>query len=132
MGEEEKKEYISLNKLFVYQISMELCDLGWKIYELLDWKDKKIMGDQFLEATDSNAANIAEGYGRFHYLDRIKFYYNARASLLEAKHWTLLLFKRKKIHKEIFDSFFKLANQVNFELNKFISVTYNSKNNYRE
>ena len=88
--------YIKLGDLFVYKISLELCDLGWQIYEPMDWRIKKIMGDQFIESTDSNAANIAEGYGRYHYLDRIKFYYNARASLLEAKHWILLLYKRKK------------------------------------
>ncbi|MDD2656840.1 MAG: four helix bundle protein [Patescibacteria group bacterium] len=119
--------YIKLGKLFVYKISIELCDMGWKIYELLDWKDRKILGDQFIRAVDSNAANIAEGYGRYHYLDRIKFYYNARASLLESKHWTLLLYKRKKIDEERYNEFLKLAEQVSFELNKFIKTSYNSK-----
>jgi len=119
--------YIKLGDLFVYKISLELCDLGWQIYEPMDWRIKKIMGDQFIESTDSNAANIAEGYGRYHYLDRIKFYYNARASLLEAKHWILLLYKRKKITKEQFDEFITRAEQVGYELNKFIKQTYNSK-----
>ena len=55
------------------------------------------MGDQFIEAVDSVGANIAEGYGRFHYLDRIKFYYNSRASLIECnEHWIELLKERKK------------------------------------
>ncbi|GIV44793.1 MAG: hypothetical protein KatS3mg035_1916 [Bacteroidia bacterium] len=31
------------------------------------------MGDQFVRATDSIGANIAEGYGRFHYLEKLKF-----------------------------------------------------------
>jgi len=42
------------------------------------------MGDQFIRSIDSITANIAEGFGRFHFLDRRKFYYNARGSLLEA------------------------------------------------
>lgn len=58
------------------------------------------MGDQLIRVIDSHAANIAEGYGRYHYLDRIKFYYNARASLLESKHWLYLFLKRKKSQKE--------------------------------
>lgn len=119
--------YVKLGNLFVYKIAIELCDYGWDMYEKLDWRDKKIMGDQFITAVDSNAANIAEGYGRYHYLDRIKFYYNARASLMESKHWSYLLFKRKKIDKETFDQFIKRAEQANFELNKFIKTSYTSK-----
>jgi len=40
--EEEGSKYVPLNKLFVYKISIELCDLGWSIYEKFDWQDKKI------------------------------------------------------------------------------------------
>lgn len=38
---------------------------------------------QILRATRSSTANIAEGWGRFHYLDSNKFYYNSRGSLAE-------------------------------------------------
>lgn len=71
------------------------------MYEALDWQVKKVMGDQFIRATDSVGANIAEGYGRFHYLDRIKFYYNARGSLSEARfHWAELLNERGKVSQK--------------------------------
>jgi four helix bundle protein len=119
--------YVKIEDLFIYKLSMELCDSGWSIYEKLDWRDKKIMGDQFITAVDSNAANIAEGYGRFHYLDRIKFYYNARASLIESKHWASLLQKRNKIFFQTYDNFIKQANHVHLELNKYIKTCYNSK-----
>ena len=86
-----------LNDLEVYKLARELSRIGWKIYQNLNWQTKKIMGDQFIEAVDSVGANIAEGYGRFHYLDRIKFYYNSRASLIECnEHWIELLKERKK------------------------------------
>jgi four helix bundle protein len=116
-------EYTRLGDLHVYKISLELCDLGWIIYETLAWRIKKIMGDQFIEATDSNAANIAEGYGRYHILDRIKFYYNARASLYEAKHWCFLLRRRKKITEEQYKKFLQKAEHVHISLNQFISTT---------
>lgn len=119
--------YVKLEDLFVYKISMELCGSAWTIYESLGWQDKKIIGDQFITAVDSNAANIAEGYGRFHYLDRIKFYYNARASLLETKHWLTLLYKRQKINQQTHDAIIKLAGQVHLELNKYIKSCYQSK-----
>src|SRR2546428_12339656 len=39
------------------------------------------LGDQVLRAARSTTANIAEGYGRFHYLDNAKFCSNARIVL---------------------------------------------------
>ena len=40
-------------------------------------------GDQLLRAAGATTANIAEGYGRFHYLDNAKFCSNARGSCWE-------------------------------------------------
>ena len=88
------------------------------------------MGDQFIEATDSIGANIAEGYSRFHYLDKIKFYYTSRASLSECNdHWLELLLERKKIKDENHKKFKTIAEQLSIKLNNFITTTYNSKNN---
>jgi len=80
------KKYLSLDKLEVYKLARELSRITWEIYQELDWQDKKSQGDQFLSATDSVGANIAEGFGRFHFLDKVKFYFNARGSLLESRH----------------------------------------------
>jgi four helix bundle protein len=41
------------------------------------------LGDQALRAARSTTANIAEGYGRFHYKDNAKFCSNARGSIQE-------------------------------------------------
>ena len=47
-------------------------------------KDEKYrLGDQLLRAARSTTSNIAEGYGRFHYLDNAKFCSNARGSCWE-------------------------------------------------
>lgn len=122
------QQYILLKDLEVYKLARKLSDLAWKIYKSLDWEDKKIMGDQFIESTDSIGANIAEGYKRYHYLDKIKFYYNSRASLSEAcDHWLELLFERKKITKEEFDAMKSLEEKLSIKLNNFIQSTYRSK-----
>ena len=39
--------------------------------------------DQIIRSSRSSTANIAEGYGRFHYLDNAKFCSNARGSCWE-------------------------------------------------
>jgi len=47
-------------------------------------KDERFgLTNQVLRAARSTTANIAEGYGRFHYMDNAKFCSNARGSLWE-------------------------------------------------
>jgi len=88
------------------------------------------MGDQFIESIDSVGANIAEGYGRYHYLEKIKFYYNSRASLLEScEHWLELLYQRKKIKQDKFKEIRKIKEKLLIKLNNFITSTYKAKNN---
>lgn len=45
--------------------------------------EKYRWGDQCIRAARSTTANIAEGYGRFHYLDNARFCSHARGSVYE-------------------------------------------------
>ena len=122
------KEHILLKDLEVYKLSRELSKNAWKMYENMDWQDKKIMGDQFIESIDSVGANIAEGYRRYHHLDRIKFYYTSRASLSEScGHWLELLRERNKITQEQFDCMKSIEDKLGVKLNNFIASTYKLK-----
>lgn len=85
------------------------------------------MGQQFVKSTDSVGANIAEGYGRYHYLDKIKFYYNARASLLESVNWLTLMNERKIIADEKFELFFAKSRKLHMKLYAFIKFTLGKK-----
>lgn len=87
--------YLELENLDTYKLAKRLGEISWEIFKLFNYDEKRIFGFQFVEATDSIAANIAEGYGRYHYLDKVKFYYNTRGSLLESKHWFDVIVKRK-------------------------------------
>lgn len=124
----KKKKYIQIKDLGVYRQALEISNEGWEIYKNFDWQTKKILGDQFIMAVDSIGANIAEGYGRFHYLDRAKFYYNARASLLEAIHWLRLLLKRKIISKEKAEKLADKLEKLSYSLNIYIKTVYKNKN----
>lgn len=94
----------------------------------MNWEDKKIMGFQFVESADSIGANIAEGYGRFHYLDRIKFYYISRGSYNEFRyHWLELLHERNKITQEEYNFVNQVSDKFQIKLNNFISSVYRSK-----
>jgi S23 ribosomal protein. len=54
-----------------------------KIIPILPKEERYPLGDQLLRAARSATANIAEGYGRFHYLDNAKFCSNSRGSCWE-------------------------------------------------
>ena len=48
-------------------------------------EEKYGMISQLRRAATSVAANIAEGFSRYHYKDKIKFYYNGRGSASEVQ-----------------------------------------------
>lgn len=54
-----------------------------QIVPVLPREEKTRSSDQLLGSARSITANIAEGYGRFHYLDNSKFCSNARGSCCE-------------------------------------------------
>ena len=52
--------------------------------------------------------------------DSIKFYYNARWSLYESKHWLETFQERKLIPNEMYDRLLKQFNLLAVKLNNFI------------
>ena len=54
-----------------------------EVLPVLPREEKFRLGDQVLRAARSSTANLAEGYGRFHYMDNAKFCSNARGSCWE-------------------------------------------------
>ena len=128
VGMDVKSNFIPLEDLEVYRLSRELSRAAWSLYEKLSWQDKKIMGDQFIESIDSVGANIAEGYRRYHYLDKIKFYYNSRASLSEScRHWLGLLVERGKVEKSSAKVVEEIGEKLSLKLSNFINATYQAK-----
>lgn len=125
---EDKKKFIPLKDLEIYQLSRKLSAIAWKIYSRLSYQDKKVWGDQMLESVDSVGANITEGYGRYHYLEKMRFYFIARASLSEGKeHWLDLGFERGKVTTEEWDEICQIHKPLQIKLNNTISKTYESK-----
>jgi four helix bundle protein len=54
-----------------------------EVIPVLPREERFRLGDQMLRAARSSTANLAEGYGRFHYMDNAKFCSNARGSCWE-------------------------------------------------
>jgi four helix bundle protein len=114
---------MELKDLEVYKISRVLSGFAWNVYSELKQEHRFVIGRQFLESIDSVGANIAEGYGRYHYLDTVKFYYNARGSLWESKRWIELLNERNLIALKYYEELVDKIGILSVKLNNLISST---------
>lgn len=114
---------MEIDDLKIYNLAKEIGKEVWDIYNRLDWRDKKTMGDQWISAIDSIRANIAEGFGRYHFLDKNKFNYNARGSLLESIYWTELFHDRGKTTKKEFELCKSKLQALHIQLNNYIRIT---------
>ena len=52
---------------------MEIGEIVWNIVIRWEYFEKKTLGVQLVDAADSIAFNISEGYGRFHYKENKNF-----------------------------------------------------------
>ena len=78
-------------------------DIRWKIWELtkvFPTEEKYRLVDQIIRASRSSTANIAEGYGRFHFQENIQFCRQARGSLCELIDHLLVAEECKYVEKE--------------------------------
>jgi len=64
---------MKLEELNVYQLSMEIGEKIWSIVIKWDYFSNDTIGRQLVKAVDSVAANISEGFGRYHFKDKKNF-----------------------------------------------------------
>ena len=79
----EERIIRSFEDLDCWKVAREVREFVRQIVGELPKEEKYRLGDQLTRASRSITANIAEGYGRFHYLDSSKFFSNARGSTYE-------------------------------------------------
>jgi four helix bundle protein len=81
--EESNKPYRTFEDLEVYQAAREFRKAMYRVARRLPEIEKFGLAMQIRDAAVSLTNNIAEGRGRFHFLDQIKFMLNSRGSLEE-------------------------------------------------
>src|SRR3989442_16027924 len=81
--EETFKTYKTFEDLDAYKATREFRKKMYGVARRLPDFEKFVLADQTRRAALSLTNNIAEGHGRFHYLDQIKFTLQSRGSLEE-------------------------------------------------
>lgn len=79
----ESKPYATFEDLEVYQAAREFRRAMYQVAKQLPDSEKFGLASQIRRAAVSLTNNIAEGHGRFHFLEQVKFMLQSRGSLQE-------------------------------------------------
>ena len=110
-----------LEEILVYNLALDLAEKVWEIANKWNYFAKDTMRKQLIRAVDSVAANISEGYGRYHYKENKQFCYYSRGSLYETKTWLEKAHNRNLIEDETFSVFLKNIETIGIKLNNYIN-----------
>ena len=114
-------EYKSFEEMPAWQKAMDLAVKIFDLTERLPRKEDFGLTSQIRSSGLSVSGNIAEGFGRKHTNDKLKFYYNARGSLAETKNHLIYGHKVRYFDKGEFEDLSSLIKDIWKELNSLIS-----------
>ncbi|OFY83972.1 MAG: four helix bundle protein [Bacteroidetes bacterium RIFCSPLOWO2_12_FULL_35_15] len=109
-----------LENLDVYNLSNEIADEIWNIVITWNFLAQDTIGKQIIRSSDSIAANIAEGYGRFFYKENRQFCFYSRGSILETKTWITKAKNRNLITEVQYNQLFTKLETIHFKLNAYM------------
>lgn len=112
---------MKLEELRVYQMAMEMGDEVWNIAIRWDYFSKDTIGKQLVRAADTIAANLSEGFGRYHFKEAKNFGYYSRGSLYETKTWLTKAHNRNFISNYEFENFMTNIDTIGIKLNNYIN-----------
>lgn len=120
---------MELEELKVYNRAMKLGEEVWKVVIKWEYFEKDTIGKQLIKAADSVAANLSEGFGRFHFNETKHFNYYSRGSLYEAKTWLTKAKNRELLEEENFLTLLSEIEQIGKMLNAYTkSIGYKTTN----
>ena len=73
-----------------------------------------------VRSADSIGANIAEGFGRYHYKENKNFCYFSRGSIIETKVWLKKAKSRNLVEEETYHSLIQMLENIHLKLNGYI------------
>ena len=90
-------------------------------------EERFLLSAQLLDASRSVTANIAEGFGRFHYQENIQFCRQSRGSLTEVMEHLITAYDEKYIDKSVLEIFNKKYKNCLKEVNGYIKYLKTAK-----
>ncbi len=115
----------SYRDLIVWQKSMDIVTLVYKISKLFPDNEKFGLTSQIKRSSVSVPSNIAEGYGRNYTKDYIRFLNIARGSLYEMQTQLQVALNLSFVDESALDEINSLSKEVEKMLNSLISKLAN-------
>ena len=122
-------EVKSFENVEVWQIGRDLVTKVCMLTASLPESEAFGLIPQIKRATLSVPANIAEGFGHYHYMDKARLYLNARGSLYKLKNHLLIARDLKYLKRsQPVSDVLTLVDNLGVKLNNLIATTRKLKN----
>ncbi len=121
MNEDGKIE--SFTDLKVWKEGHKLVVMVYKATGSFPASERYSLVDQMRRAAASVTANVAEGFGRQTYKEKLQFYYQSQGSLTELKDFVLIARDVVDLRQDDFDTLAAQANQTHGLLQGFLQKT---------
>ena len=106
--------------LKVWQLAHELSLEVAKLVKSFPKDEKFDLADQMRRSARSIPSDISEGFGRFHFNDKLTFYERSRASLGELRNHFQEALGNRYITKETYSEFLKRLSEIGYLLNRMM------------
>lgn len=117
------KKIRKFTDLRVWQVGHELVIMIYKTTKNFPKQETYSLVDQMRRATSSVTSNIAEGFGRKGYKEKLQFYYQAQGSLIELKDQILIAKDVEYLNNKEVKQLTELANNTHRLLQGLIKKT---------
>ena len=109
--------------LEAWKVAHEFVIDVYKATDLFPRKEQFGLTAQIRRAAVSITSNIAEGFSRYSYADKLRFYYISRGSLSEVQNQLLIAKDLQFIEQEMFQNFWTKSQHSSALLNGLIKST---------
>jgi four helix bundle protein len=111
-----------IEDLEIYLLAEKFGDQVWAL--IMEWQYfvRDGFGKQLSNAVDSISANIAEGFGRYHYKENKNFCYFSRGSIIETKGWLRKAKNRGLISEIQYSDLMSQFETIHLKLNIYIKA----------
>lgn len=120
--------YNRFEDLEVWKMAREFREAVYKLSDKFPKKEVYCLTNQICRAVISITANIAEGYGRYHWQENIQFCRISRGSINEVLDHLYSALDCKYITKDEFDKYYQKGRRLEQIINGYIRYLEKRKN----
>ncbi|MGV3630003.1 MAG: four helix bundle protein [Bacteroidota bacterium] len=119
--------YTNIESLETWKVARQLRMEISTMAKNLPAEEKYLLKNQIVRSSRSVAANIAEGFGRFHFQENIQYCRQARGSLIETLEHLICSYDEGYIDQTKLNELRQIINQCLFKINSYIKYLKTAK-----